>query len=160
MTYQPFNKFWSEDNFYRFLIHQHEAKRAGLHYDLRMETDNVNAIASFASRKLLGHISSNNPGRILLFDQDIHGKSWINTDIKIRKIKEGYGAGEIKLVGYGKLKVIEVKENIMKFILKVEKVEKDFTKKLKQTTVFITFIRYNHQSVLSFSKKNRKIKEV
>ena len=77
---------------YRFVLHKHTAKRAGVHFDFRIEyaKDYVYSIAfrynPFEQSKSLG------------IPQPIHESYWIDFE---GEIKEGYGAGKVEIVAKG-----------------------------------------------------------
>lgn len=88
-----------------YMVHRHDAKRAGLHYDLRLEDDGV--LKSWAipkgmptSRK---HLAIKTPDHALSY-----GK-WEGT------IKSGYGAGDVKIDTSGKYKTLSKDSKKWKF---------------------------------------------
>lgn len=72
-----------------FVIMKHQAKRAGLHYDLRFKMPNSNMWASFAVRK---GIPSSPGQKVLAVRTHDHSRS---EALFTGKIKEGYGAGKL-----------------------------------------------------------------
>jgi len=81
----------------RFVIHEHEAERAGLHYDFRFEKpENKNKLYSFA----LKFINFESGEKELMIDGGEHEHSWL--DVEHKKIEEGeYGAGTITKIDGG-----------------------------------------------------------
>lgn len=73
----------------KFIIHEHHAEKAGLHYDLRLERNGV--LLSWATRKMPQLIAGELP-RIMLFQQPDHQLSWF--DFK-GDIDDGYGKGKV-----------------------------------------------------------------
>ncbi len=91
----------------KFLIHQHYADKAGLHYDLRLGYEGV--LKSFACRKISGLIKGD-VKKILLFKQPDHDASWFDFE---GEIKDGYGAGRIYLWDKGTFRIIQWKDNVI-----------------------------------------------
>ena len=85
----------------RFVIHRHEALRAGLHYDFRFEKpENKNKLYSFALKSL----DFENGKKIPMIDRKgyggEHNHSWL--DVEQKEIEEGeYGAGTITKIDGG-----------------------------------------------------------
>ncbi len=77
---------------YRFVIHKHDAKRAGTHYDLRIEIakDFVYSIA-FRYNPL-------NKDKAMGIVQPIHTSQWLTFE---GEIEEGYGAGKLTIIAQG-----------------------------------------------------------
>ena len=77
---------------YRFVLHRQDAKKAGTHYDIRIEVkkDYVYSIAfrynPFEKDKAMGIV------------QPIHTSEWLTFE---GEIKEGYGAGKLKIIAKG-----------------------------------------------------------
>ena len=85
----------------KFIIHEHHAERARLHYDIRLEKDKI--LKSWATRKLPELLTNNLP-RIQLFQTPDHPLDWLDFGIK----KEDKNKNEDKYIisdGYGKGKV-------------------------------------------------------
>ncbi len=82
----------------KFILHQHDAKTAGLHYDLRISIPNRDSLASFAIPK---HKIPQKPGeKVLAVKGNDHGRVWLN--IEDMTIPEGeYGAGVISTIQKG-----------------------------------------------------------
>lgn len=74
-----------------FVIQQHQALRAGLHYDLRLGKDGV--LKSWATRKI-PELISNEVKKIILFKTPDHDASWAFFK---GTIAEGYGKGKVKI---------------------------------------------------------------
>jgi len=82
-----------------FVVHEHHAKRAGLHYDLRLELEGI--LKSWAFRKEL-------PTRVgikrLGVPQPDHDLSYADFE---GVIEEGYGAGLVKIWDKGEYRLLE-----------------------------------------------------
>ena len=80
-----------------FVIHEHKAKKAGLHYDLRIKIGD--RLKDWVFRKIP-------PTEIgvkrLGFEQPEHNAIWLNFE---GIIEEGYGAGELKIWDRGKVDI-------------------------------------------------------
>jgi bifunctional non-homologous end joining protein LigD len=73
----------------KFIVVKHEAKRAGLHYDLRFEMPNSNLWASFAVPKGV----PTEPGKkVLAVRTHDHTKE---EALYLGTIRQGYGAGKL-----------------------------------------------------------------
>jgi DNA ligase D-like protein (predicted 3'-phosphoesterase) len=83
----------------RFVIHEHHAQRAGLHYDLRLEKDNV--LKSWATRKLPDLVNLKTK-KIQLFPTPDHDITWI--DFK-GDILDGYGKGKVLIWDSGSYEI-------------------------------------------------------
>ena len=80
-------------------IQKHEAKRAGLHFDLRLNDPNTSRAYSWAIRNLPG------PGeKALAVEQPTHTKEYMGWKGNIDK---GYGAGKVSNVFYDRIEVLE-----------------------------------------------------
>ena len=78
----------------RFALHEHKARKAGLHYDLRLEWHN-GKVMSFAMR----HQPPTTPGiKRLAIEQPLHGVESLDFE---GVIEEGYGAGELRKIDSG-----------------------------------------------------------
>lgn len=73
----------------RFVVHEHRAKRAGLHYDLRLEAGGV--LKDWAFRKALPEEAGVKRFGIA---QEDHDMMWLDFE---GEIKEGYGAGTMTI---------------------------------------------------------------
>lgn len=98
-------------------IHKHDAKRAGLHYDLRLGDPSTHFSHSWALRSLP------TPGeKVLAVHQPTHTLEYM--DFK-GTIKEGYGAGKVSLHFRDKVEVLEASPSRVLFNLyKGNKTEK------------------------------------
>jgi len=96
----------------RFIIHEHHAVKAGLHYDLRLEHNNK--LISWATRKLPELVNNPNHQKILLIKQPDHEMDWV--DFK-GEIEEGYGKGKVNIWDNGIYDLIYWSDNkiIVKF---------------------------------------------
>ena len=86
----------------RFVIHEHKARRAGLHYDLRIQVGNH--LKDWAFRKTI-------PEQVgikrLGIKQDDHHPVWLDFE---GTIEDGYGAGEITIWDKGDLILSSVED--------------------------------------------------
>jgi DNA ligase D-like protein (predicted 3'-phosphoesterase) len=95
----------------RFTLHEHKAKKAGLHYDLRLEWHN-GAVMSFAMRYIL----PTTPGvKRLAIEQPLHDQDSLDFE---GVIKEGYGAGELRKIDSGDYDLIKESEKELILFLK------------------------------------------
>ena len=92
-----------EEKFY--MVHKHDAKRAGLHYDLRLEEDGV--LKSWAIPK--GMPKSGRHLAIQTPDHSMEYGRWEGT------IKSGYGAGKVEIDTSGEYITIDKSSNNWKF---------------------------------------------
>ena len=88
-----------------YMVHRHDAKRAGLHYDLRLEDGGV--LKSWAIPK--GMPTSGKHLAIQTPDHSISYGKWEGT------IKSGYGAGDVKIDTSGKYKTLSKDSKKWKF---------------------------------------------
>ncbi len=99
-----------------FIIHDHDAKRAGKHQDLRIKIAN-NKWASFAVKKGV----PKDPGvRVLAVRTHDH------TDkeaLMVGEIPEGYGAGKLSVFDKGKCKIVKFASAHMVLDLKGRKIK-------------------------------------
>jgi DNA ligase D-like protein (predicted 3'-phosphoesterase) len=88
----------------KYVIHQHKALKAGLHFDLRVEKDPGKRLDSWAMRKIP-------PTEIgvkrMVIKQPTHEHWWLNFS---GKLQSGYGAGEFKIWDQGTIKVLSKKK--------------------------------------------------
>jgi len=75
----------------RFVIHEHHALRAGLHYDLRLEHDGI--LKSWVSRKIPDLVFDELKKIMLILTPD-HDLDWLKFK---GVIDDGYGKGEVKV---------------------------------------------------------------
>ena len=122
----------------RYVVHKHNAKKAGLHYDLRIEIPSKHILWSFASRKPLPL----KPGiKRLIIKQPDHELKWLNFS---GEIPEGeYGAGTIRIWDKGKYKLWS-KQNNKVYVLEF------IGRKLKGIYVLVKMSNNNY---LFFKKK-------
>ena len=88
----------------KFVIHEHHARRAGLHWDLRLQYKpckhkDDTALYSFATRKLPDFMEGNLK-RIMLFQTPDHECWWLNFE---GELTQGYGAGDIYIWDRGNI---------------------------------------------------------
>jgi len=89
----------------RFIVVEHKAKRAGLHYDLRFEKPNSSMWMSFASRKPLTEAETK---KLMLNRTPDHTKE---DALFIGEIKEGYGAGILKKWDDGNCEILKYRKD-------------------------------------------------
>lgn len=86
----------------RFVVHEHRARRAGLHYDLRLEVGGVLKDWAFRKEPPL------TPGvKRFGVQQPDHDLSWLYFE---GEIEDGYGAGEMRIWDEGEYGVVESDE--------------------------------------------------
>ena len=85
-----------------FVVHEHHARRAGLHYDLRLEINGV--LKSWAFRK---ELPTKRGVKRLGIPQPDHGLWYADFE---GEIEEGYGAGLVKIWDRGEFKLVEYEE--------------------------------------------------
>ena len=90
----------------RFVVHEHHAKRAGLHYDLRLEVPKRKILWSFASRHKLPLKAGI---RRLLIRQEDHDPYWLDFEGEIPPGE--YGAGTLKIWDKGEYTLWSRKNN-------------------------------------------------
>lgn len=105
----------------KFLIHEHYAKKAGLHYDLRLGYDNT--LKSFACRKISDLISGK-VKKILLIQQPDHDPSWFDFE---GEIEDGYGAGKVVIWDKGTFKIVQWKDKSITLIFSGSKLIGEYT---------------------------------
>ncbi len=107
----------------RFVIHEHNARRAGLHYDLRLEMGGVLKDWAFRKQPPL------EPGvKRYGVQQEDHDLMWLDFE---GEIKEGYGAGTMRIWDKGEYEVLESADD--KLVLRF------YGSKLKGTYVLLKF---------------------
>jgi DNA ligase D-like protein (predicted 3'-phosphoesterase) len=95
----------------KFVLHQHKAKRAGLHYDLRLEWHG-GTVMSFAMR----YSPPTAPGvKRLAIEQPLHEEKSLYIE---GIISEGYGAGELKIIDSGKYDLVKEDPKMLILVLK------------------------------------------
>ena len=98
-----------------FVIHEHRAKKAGLHYDLRIRFGD--SLKDWAFRKVIP--TEPNVKRLGIEQRD-HHSSWLDFE---GEIKDGYGAGELRIWDKGQIEILQVVEDTkIIFICKGQKV--------------------------------------
>jgi len=103
-----------------YIIHKHIAKRAGLHYDLRIQHLDSNKLASFAIPKAK---FPNFGGKVLAIRTPDHPSKWL----KINKMvitgsgkiynEPTYGAGTVQSVQKGRALILHWERNVITFVL-------------------------------------------
>lgn len=88
-----------------YMVHEHKAKRAGLHFDLRLEHEGV--LKSWAIPK--GMPTSGRHLAIQTTDHSMKYGKWEGT------IKSGYGAGDVKIDTSGRYETIQKSSSNWKF---------------------------------------------
>jgi len=110
-----------------FVVHEHWAKRAGLHYDIRLTYYNPVtkecSLLSFATRKLPDLVACKTP-RIQAFPTEDHSLEYGDFQ---GEIPEGYGAGLVKIWDKGKLEYVELTWTKVKAIFHGKKMKGQFT---------------------------------
>ena len=82
-----------------YVIHEHQAKRAGKHYDLRIRYPSKKSLISFAIPKArFPEVKE----KFLVIKGLDHPLEWLRWS---RPIKRGYGAGTFKIVQKGKAQI-------------------------------------------------------
>ena len=109
-----------------FIIHEHYADKAGLHYDLRIQKEDI--LKSWSTRKL-PDLANGTLNKIQLFPTEDHSLDWENFE---GNIEHGYGKGKVYIWDKG-------------FCI-IEKWDKNITiifegKKLKGKYTFIPYIK-------------------
>lgn len=87
----------------KFVLHKHDALKAGRHYDLRIKYFYKNKLASWALPK--AKIPKQVSKSVLAIRTNDHDTKWLKFS---GKIPEGnYGAGKIKIVQSGQLQILK-----------------------------------------------------
>lgn len=79
---------------FRYVIHKHDAERAGTHYDLRIELEKDYVISIAFRYNFISEPYSKFMGIL----QPLHESYWLTFQ---GKIKEGYGKGKLKIISKG-----------------------------------------------------------
>jgi DNA ligase D-like protein (predicted 3'-phosphoesterase) len=95
----------------RFTLHEHKAKKAGLHYDLRLEWHN-GTVMSFAMRYKPPTTSG---VKRLLIEQPLHDVESLDFE---GIIEEGYGAGELRKIDSGSYDLAKESEKELILVFK------------------------------------------
>lgn len=119
---------------FRFVVHEHHARRAGLHYDLRLEMNGV--LKDWAFRKELPLVSGIKRFGVQQPDHDL---SWLDFE---GEIEGGYGAGVMRIWDKGYYELIERDEDKLTMIF--------HGSKLKGSYVLLKF----RNGWLFFKRKN------
>lgn len=99
----------------RFVVHEHKAKRAGLHYDLRIEWNNVLRDWAFRKEPPL------EPGiKRFGIAQEDHDLFWLDFE---GEIEEGYGAGTLRIWDKGFYEVLKESEDSLTLLFQGEKLK-------------------------------------
>lgn len=85
----------------KFVIHEHQALKAGLHYDVRLEHDC--SLKSWATRKL-PELVDQKTKRIGLFQTKDHALSYYNFE---GELSDGYGKGMVSIWDNGSFDIIK-----------------------------------------------------
>ena len=91
----------------KFVIQEHHALRAGLHYDLRIEHDCV--LKSWATRKI-PDLVKDNVRKISLFQTPDHSLDWFSFEGEITDV---YGKGKVGIWDKGNVDIIKWNRNII-----------------------------------------------
>lgn len=106
---------YSEESKNRFVIHRHQAKKAGLHHDLRLEMEGV--LRSWAIPK--GTPQKKGVKRLAIQTED-HPIDYIDFE---GEIPEGqYGGGKVEIFDQGRYELVEKDSNKIIFTLKGNKI--------------------------------------
>ena len=97
----------SKDQLLKWVVQQHDAQRAGKHFDVRMGTPQT-GLLSWATRKELPEPG----GKTMLFQQPVHRYDYAGFQ---GKIPSGYGAGTVKTHDMGSIKIQEASNGKIKF---------------------------------------------
>lgn len=102
----------------KFILHKHDAKTAGLHWDFRVSIPNRDLLASFAIPK--ARIPQKPGDKVLLVRTSDHGRYWLN--IENMTIPDGeYGAGEITTLQKGVCEIEGWSNNHITFVIHGDK---------------------------------------
>jgi bifunctional non-homologous end joining protein LigD len=96
---------------------EHDAKRAGKHFDLRFKMPDSNNWASFAVRK---GVPIQSGQKVLAVRTHDHSRK---DALMTGEIKSGYGAGKLKKWDSGKCEILKYKTSSMSIIFKGSKVK-------------------------------------
>lgn len=105
----------------KFLVHFHQARKAGDHFDIRLGKDG--ALVSWATKKLPELIEEETK-KIMLFKQPNHDAAWFNFK---GEITDGYGAGNVNIWDKGKYKILKWEKNIITVDFKGTKIKGVYT---------------------------------
>ena len=127
----------------RFVIHKHYAKRAGIHYDLRIEVGNK--LYSFACRK---GIPTTTGKKVLLVRQPDHEKKWLNFQGEIPSGE--YGAGKLVIWDKGTYNLVEKNDKVLVLNFKGNKIKGRY---------IIVKLEKNNYLIFKSNKKEEKKKK-
>ena len=101
-------------NKHRFVIQNHHAKKAGQHWDLRLENDD----GTMSSWSIPKHKLPKKSERIMAIKTEDHPLEYRKFE---GEIDEGYGAGKVKIYDSGNYEIITWKKDKIEFKLKGKK---------------------------------------
>ena len=105
---KPAQRYFVKPEIWQRAVQEHKAKRAGLHYDLRLVDPKTGQAHSWAMRNL-----PTMPGeKVLATQQPVHTADYATWS---GEIPEGYGAGTVKLFSDDKIEVIKSEPNEILF---------------------------------------------
>jgi hypothetical protein len=132
-----------------FVIHEHKADKAGLHYDVRLGNESL-GLFSWATKK-----SFPKPGeRIALFQQPLHSHAYGKFE---GEIKSGYGKGKVDIKESGKVLVTKVTDDTIHFTKAHTRYPERFVLvKPKNDTKQWLFINVTPTKPLRFEKEHYK----
>lgn len=95
-----------------FVIHEHNSRKAPLHWDFRFKTEFKTSAYSFV---ILKHkMPENNSEKLLCKRQPMHPAVWV--DLKGTSIESGYGAGSVTTIDRGTIYYKKKKESFSFYI--------------------------------------------
>ena len=96
-----------------FVIHEHDSRKAPLHWDLRFKTEFKTSAYSFV---IIKHHMPNKGEKLLCKKQPMHPPVWV--DLKDTNIESGYGAGSVTTVDRGTIyyKVLDNEKKIVMYL--------------------------------------------
>lgn len=121
----------------KFLIHEHRALKAGLHWDLRLGHDGV--LKSFASKKIPDLIDDRTK-KIIVFQQPDHDSEWFDFT---GEISDGYGAGKVSVWDKGEFDEIKWTMKLITLNFKGKKIKGNYS-----------FVLYKENEWLMFKSKD------
>lgn len=98
----------------KYVIHRHNAFKAGLHFDLRLKYLNRNKLISFAIPK--ERFPKLYKEKTIAIQTNDHGMQWLTIE-KLDIPKGEYGGGFIKRVQYGVCQILEWTDKFIKFYI-------------------------------------------
>lgn len=129
-----------KDKIPKFIVHEHHAVKAGLHYDLRLEYNGV--LVSWATRKL-PQLINDEVKRITIFQQPDHDLAWFDME---GNIDDGYGKGIVKIWDKGFY-------DIIKWDFNSHHIVTFHGIKLVGTYVILPYFTFHPKAWLMFKKK-------